>query len=167
MLSEVIQSKFSPRCVSNGMLSAEGGINSRGITHLVFEKDTETYAMKRDEQVLQKCTEMAVEVVSISGHTLWDVDEVSKASGGKPTMTQASLLKVPSLSPHLYLRANLWVGGKITSTGSGTTPPADINSPSRSIISLNPTSKTSITTRFRLRIPYTRSNSIQFTIRAK
>ena len=74
----------------------EGEIDDRRITHLVFEKDTETYAMKRDEQVLRRCMDDAgVECVSISGHTLWDVDEMIKANGGKPTMTQASLLKVP------------------------------------------------------------------------
>jgi cryptochrome len=62
---------------------------------LVFEKDTETYAVKRDEEVVRKCREGGVQCVSVSGHTLWDVDEVIKANGGKPTMTQASLLKVP------------------------------------------------------------------------
>ena len=66
----------------------------RGITHLVFEKDTETYAMTRDEEVVRRCREGGVQCMSVSGHTLWDVDGVIKANGGKPTMTQASLLKV-------------------------------------------------------------------------
>jgi cryptochrome len=70
---------------------------SRNITHLVFEKDTETYALQRDAQIIKACEKTGVTCIVKSGHTLWDVEEVIKANGGRPTMTQASLLKVYSL----------------------------------------------------------------------
>jgi cryptochrome len=70
--------------------------DSRNITHLVFEKDTETYALQRDSQVIAACEKVGVTCVVKSGHTLWDVEAVIKANGSRPTMTQASLLKVHS-----------------------------------------------------------------------
>jgi len=58
-----------------------------GITHLVFEKDTDAYARQRDEEVSRMAKEMGVEVVVKSGRTLYDSDELVKANGGKPTMS--------------------------------------------------------------------------------
>ena len=63
-----------------------------GITHLVFEKDTDAYAKERDEKVQQSAKEAGVEVIVASqGRTLWDSDDVVKAHGGKPTMSISQL----------------------------------------------------------------------------
>lgn len=57
------------------------------ITHLVFEKDTDAYGRGRDEAVKKMASDAGVEVLCVSGRTLWDSDELVKANGGKPTMT--------------------------------------------------------------------------------
>ncbi|EGR48899.1 DNA photolyase [Trichoderma reesei QM6a] len=60
-------------------------------THLVFEKDTDTYARTRDEAVVKAAKEAGVEVITRSGRTLWDSDEIVAHHDGKPTMTIAAL----------------------------------------------------------------------------
>ncbi|KAM0720408.1 hypothetical protein Q7P37_004544 [Cladosporium fusiforme] len=62
-----------------------------GITHLVFEKDTDAYAKERDAKVMQMAKDAGVEVVVKSGRTLWDSDEVVKKHGGKPTMSMSQM----------------------------------------------------------------------------
>lgn len=62
-----------------------------GITHLVFEKDTDAYARERDDEVKRLAREAGVEVVERSGRTLWDSDEVVRQHGGKPTMSITQL----------------------------------------------------------------------------
>ena len=57
------------------------------ISHLVFEKDTDAYARERDGEVTRLAEKAGVEVVTRSGRTLWDSDEIVKANGGKPTMS--------------------------------------------------------------------------------
>ncbi|KAF2773040.1 hypothetical protein EJ03DRAFT_324092 [Teratosphaeria nubilosa] len=57
------------------------------ITHLAFEKDTDAYGRERDVQVMQSAKDVGVEVITKSGRTLWDSDEIVKANGGKPTMS--------------------------------------------------------------------------------
>ena len=69
-------------------------IHIRKVTHLVFEKDTETYALQRDAQMIEACKEAGVECIIRSGHTLWEVEEVMKANNNRPTMNQSALLKV-------------------------------------------------------------------------
>ncbi|KAK4507359.1 hypothetical protein PRZ48_001094 [Zasmidium cellare] len=61
------------------------------ITHLVFEKDTDAYARDRDNQVMEMAKEAGVEVIVKSGRTLWDSDDLVKANGGKPTMSNTQL----------------------------------------------------------------------------
>ncbi|KAJ0116520.1 hypothetical protein J7T55_007500 [Diaporthe amygdali] len=61
------------------------------VTHLVFEKDTDAYARDRDDAVTKAAKEAGVEVITKSGRTLWDSDEVVKANGGKPTMSISQL----------------------------------------------------------------------------
>ncbi|KAK2605290.1 hypothetical protein N8I77_008139 [Diaporthe amygdali] len=61
------------------------------VTHLVFEKDTDAYARDRDDAVTKAAKEAGVEVITKSGRTLWDSDEVVKANGGKPTMSASQL----------------------------------------------------------------------------
>ena len=60
---------------------------------LVFERDTDAYARMRDEEVAKIAEECGVKVVSVSGRTLFDSEEVVKKHGGKPTMSMAQLLK--------------------------------------------------------------------------
>jgi cryptochrome len=66
------------------------------VSHLVFEKDTDAYGRGRDEAVMAMAAEAGVEVVRVSGRTLWDSDDIVKANGGKPTMTAAQLQNVSS-----------------------------------------------------------------------
>ncbi|KAL1585053.1 hypothetical protein WHR41_06181 [Cladosporium halotolerans] len=62
-----------------------------GITHLVFEKDTDAYGRERDEKVKRMAEDAGVEVVVRSGRTLWDSEEVVKRNNGKPTMSLGQL----------------------------------------------------------------------------
>lgn len=57
------------------------------ISHLVFEKDTDAYAQERDRNVIEQAKQAGVEVIVKMGRTLYDPDELVKASGGKPTMS--------------------------------------------------------------------------------
>lgn len=61
------------------------------VTHLCFEKDTDAYGKDRDSQVLEMAKAAGVEVISVSGRTLYDSDEIVKANGNKPTMTIKAL----------------------------------------------------------------------------
>ncbi|KAK5732195.1 hypothetical protein LTR17_010772 [Elasticomyces elasticus] len=62
------------------------------ITHLVFEKDTDSYAKERDAKVMGSARECGVEVVvGPQSRTLWDSEDVVKANGGKPTMSITQL----------------------------------------------------------------------------
>ncbi|KAA1478430.1 DNA photolyase [Dentipellis sp. KUC8613] len=70
-----------------------------GITHLVFEKDTDSYAAERDKEIVELAQEAGVEVVVETGRTLWDPEEVVKAHGGKPTMSLNSFMKATKNLP--------------------------------------------------------------------
>lgn len=61
------------------------------VTHLVFEKDTDTYARERDAVVVEAARKAGVDVIIRSGRTLWDSDDVVRAHGGKPTMSISQL----------------------------------------------------------------------------
>ena len=62
-----------------------------GISHLVFERDTDAYGKERDERVMALAGEAGVEVVTRMGRTLWDSEKVVEANGGKPTMSITQL----------------------------------------------------------------------------
>ncbi|KAJ5093505.1 hypothetical protein N7456_009366 [Penicillium angulare] len=64
-----------------------------GITHLVFEKDTDAYARARDEEVLQLAEKAGVEVIVRMGRNLFDPDELVSKNGGKATMSMAQVEK--------------------------------------------------------------------------
>jgi cryptochrome len=64
-----------------------------GITHLVFEKDTDPYARERDEAVVQLAEEAGVEVVIRMGRNLFDPDDLVRMNGGKPTMSMTQTEK--------------------------------------------------------------------------
>ncbi|KAJ8115237.1 hypothetical protein ONZ43_g4714 [Nemania bipapillata] len=61
------------------------------VTHLVFERDTDTYARERDKFVTDAAQKAGVKVVTRYGRTLWDSDEVVAKNGGKPTMSITQL----------------------------------------------------------------------------
>lgn len=61
------------------------------VTHLVFEKDTDSYARERDSVVQKAAEEAGVEVIVRSGRTLWDSDLVIQKHNGKPTMSMSQL----------------------------------------------------------------------------
>ncbi|KAK9777681.1 putative Photolyase/cryptochrome alpha/beta domain-containing protein [Seiridium cardinale] len=61
------------------------------VTHLVFEKDTDSYARERDKVVTESAAKAGVKVISPYGRTLWDSDEVVKQNGRKPTMSITQL----------------------------------------------------------------------------
>ncbi|KIV79866.1 hypothetical protein PV11_07408 [Exophiala sideris] len=60
---------------------------------LVFERDTDAYARMRDDEVTRIAEALGVKVVSVTGRTLFDCDEVVKHNGGRPTMSMGQLLK--------------------------------------------------------------------------
>ena len=62
------------------------------MTHLVFEKDTDSYARERDDVVIKAAKDAGVKVVVQSGRTLWDSDDIVRSHGGKPTMSMTQLL---------------------------------------------------------------------------
>ncbi|KAJ5354534.1 hypothetical protein N7541_005578 [Penicillium brevicompactum] len=58
-----------------------------GVTHLVFEKDTDAYAKDRDTAIVAMAEKAGVEVVWRMGRTLFDPDELVQKNNGKPTMS--------------------------------------------------------------------------------
>jgi cryptochrome len=65
-------------------------LKSWKITHLVFEKDTDAYGRQRDAEILAIAQKAGVKVITKSGRTLWDSDEIVKKNGG-PTMSITQL----------------------------------------------------------------------------
>lgn len=61
------------------------------VTHLAFESDTDAYGRQRDERVLELAKAAGVEVLRVSGRTLYDSDEIVKANNNQPTMTIKAL----------------------------------------------------------------------------
>ncbi|CAJ1450926.1 unnamed protein product [Effrenium voratum] len=63
---------------------------------LLWEKDTEPYARKRDAEIAKLAGKHEVEVRTFSGHTLYDIEEALKKNKGKAPTTNngiASLVK--------------------------------------------------------------------------
>ncbi|KAJ5544205.1 hypothetical protein N7513_007016 [Penicillium frequentans] len=73
-------------CAADRSPKAVGGV---GVTHLVFEKDTDSYARARDEEVLQLAEKAGVEVIVKMGRNLFDPDELAAKNGGKATMSMS------------------------------------------------------------------------------
>ncbi|KAL8397236.1 hypothetical protein RB594_004087 [Gaeumannomyces avenae] len=61
------------------------------VTHIVFEKDTDSYARRRDAAVTQAARDAGVRVITRCGRTLWDSDRVVVANGGEPTISITQL----------------------------------------------------------------------------
>ncbi|KAJ6161087.1 hypothetical protein N7470_004483 [Penicillium chermesinum] len=64
-----------------------------GVTHLVFEKDTDAYARERDEAIIQLAEKAGVEVIVRQGRNLFDPDELVRQNRGKATMSIAQVEK--------------------------------------------------------------------------
>jgi cryptochrome len=64
-----------------------------GITHVVWEKDSNAYAKIRDQAVREVLGDK-VKIVDVPGRHLFDPDEVIKKNKGKPTMTLNQWQKV-------------------------------------------------------------------------
>lgn len=61
------------------------------VTHLVFERDTDSYARERDQVVTDLAKKAGVKVITRYGRTLWDSDEIVAKHGGQPTMSITQL----------------------------------------------------------------------------
>lgn len=61
------------------------------VTHLVFERDTDSYARERDQVVTDLAKNTGVKVITRYGRTLWDSDGIVVKHGGKPTMSITQL----------------------------------------------------------------------------
>ncbi|KAM0338460.1 hypothetical protein ACHAPU_011313 [Fusarium lateritium] len=61
------------------------------VTHIVFEKDTDSYARERDDVISQAAKDAGIQVITRSGRTLWDSDQIVDKNGGKPTMSISQL----------------------------------------------------------------------------
>jgi cryptochrome len=58
-----------------------------GVTHIVFEKDTDAYAQERDTAIVAMAEKAGVEVIVRMGRTLFDPDDLVRKNNGKPTMS--------------------------------------------------------------------------------
>jgi cryptochrome len=62
------------------------------ISHVVFEKDTEPYALKRDSDVEKLCKKHKVNCESFAGHLLYWPEDVISANGGLVPLRYQSFL---------------------------------------------------------------------------
>ncbi|WWD22279.1 hypothetical protein CI109_106770 [Kwoniella shandongensis] len=58
-----------------------------GITHLVYEKDSNAYSRIRDQRIRDLASECGVQIIEVHGRHLYDPAEVGKLNSNKPTMT--------------------------------------------------------------------------------
>ncbi|EED13778.1 DNA photolyase, putative [Talaromyces stipitatus ATCC 10500] len=64
-----------------------------GITHLVFEKDTDAYAKHRDEQIIKLVENAGTEILVSNGRPLFNPDYIVRKNNGEPTLSINKLLK--------------------------------------------------------------------------
>lgn len=69
-------------------------LKSWNASHLVFEKDTDAYGRERDVEIMKVVKKLGVTVITKTGRTLYDADELVKANGGHPTMTISQVQQV-------------------------------------------------------------------------
>lgn len=62
-----------------------------GVTHLVFEQDTDAYARERDEGVVKLAEKEGIEVIVRVGRTLFDPDALVRNNQGKPLTSMAQV----------------------------------------------------------------------------
>eukprot|EP00163_Fabomonas_tropica_P030409 TRINITY_DN6841_c0_g1_i2.p1 TRINITY_DN6841_c0_g1~~TRINITY_DN6841_c0_g1_i2.p1 ORF type:complete len:582 (-),score=85.12 TRINITY_DN6841_c0_g1_i2:1075-2820(-) len=68
---------------------------------IIYEKDTEPYAKKRDAGVASALAseKPECEIRAVPGHTLWDLDLLLKKNGGKAPLTMSSFTKLANSMP--------------------------------------------------------------------
>ncbi|XP_045542558.1 cryptochrome-1 [Papilio machaon] len=82
-----------------------------GTTELTFEEDPEPYGRVRDHNIMMKCRDVGINVVSRVSHTLYKLDKIIELNGGKAPLTyhqfQALIASMPpppaaeaTISPH-------------------------------------------------------------------
>ncbi|CAH0405959.1 unnamed protein product [Chilo suppressalis] len=74
-----------------------------GTTELTFEEDPEPYGRVRDHNIMSKCREIGINVVSRVSHTLYKLDKIIERNGGKAPLTyhqfQALIASMPPPPP--------------------------------------------------------------------
>ncbi|KAL4704997.1 hypothetical protein ACJJTC_009785 [Scirpophaga incertulas] len=74
-----------------------------GTTELTFEEDPEPYGRVRDHNIMSKCREVGITVVSQVSHTLYILDKIIERNGGKAPLTyhqfQALIASLPPPPP--------------------------------------------------------------------
>lgn len=98
-LSESIREKTDGK---NGLLVLRGNpetclhqaLESWKITHLVFEKDTDTYGMKRDKRVIAMAESLGVKVITKLGRTLYDPEKLTSLNHGKSIYNISAVQKL-------------------------------------------------------------------------
>ncbi|XP_075985036.1 cryptochrome-1-like isoform X2 [Anticarsia gemmatalis] len=74
-----------------------------GTTALTFEEDPEPYGRVRDHNIMSKCREVGITVISRVSHTLYKLDQIIERNGGKAPLTyhqfQALIASMPPPPP--------------------------------------------------------------------
>ncbi|CAG4922585.1 unnamed protein product [Colias eurytheme] len=74
-----------------------------GTTALTFEEDPEPYGRVRDHNIMTKCREVGITVISRVSHTLYKLDQIIERNGGKAPLTyhqfQALIASMPAPPP--------------------------------------------------------------------
>ena len=99
-LDEDLRSKGSRLFVAKGkpLDIMQSFIKEFQIQRLTFERDTEPYNRKIDEELLKTSASHQVDVSSFSGHTLFDPDYLLELNGGKAPLTMRDFYKIMSLA---------------------------------------------------------------------
>ncbi|CAG5018070.1 unnamed protein product [Parnassius apollo] len=74
-----------------------------GTTALTFEEDPEPFGRIRDKNIMTKCHEIGISVISRVSHTLYKLDKIIECNGGKAPLTyhqfQAIIASMPPPPP--------------------------------------------------------------------
>lgn len=97
-----LSKSIEKRTGSNGLLVLRGNpltcikqvLTDWNISHLVFEKDTDTYAQVRDAAVIDMAEGMGVKVITKLGRTLYDPEAMTKLNGGKAIYNISTIQKL-------------------------------------------------------------------------
>ncbi|CAK9044449.1 (6-4)DNA photolyase (Protein UV repair defective 3) [Durusdinium trenchii] len=88
--SRLMVLRGKPEEVIGRLLKTGKPLLSAKPTLILWEKDTEPYALKRDAAIIKLAKQNHVEVRTFSGHTLWDVEQaLAKNKGKAPTTNNA------------------------------------------------------------------------------
>lgn len=91
--SRLIVLRGKPEQVMAELLKNGSPLNLPSAPRLVlWERDTEPYALKRDQAVMKLAAAAAVEVKTFSGHTIWDVEIALAKNKGKAPISMPSMV---------------------------------------------------------------------------